>query len=204
MVSRFPWLYLHYFWFLFLGSLENSESWRQERVRFASLLQKPQAKFLLNFGTIKACLVFGQWAALFRADEGLPVSASLSSLGKGSAQGLAVFSSTTPADSFFHLWLWLKQPRQRDWLLEAGWLIVNFLTQILQVVLIILWSYSCPAHQNYQQLTGDRTLAWRSVRHTMGLSLDTLLKCNSKLESSLTTSLSCQGYFVSTDLIFLI
>lgn len=41
-------------------------------VRFASLLLKPQAEFLLNFGTIKARLVFVQRVALFRSDESLP------------------------------------------------------------------------------------------------------------------------------------
>lgn len=41
-------------------------------VRFASLLLKPQAKFLLNFGTIKARLVFVQRVTLFRSDENLP------------------------------------------------------------------------------------------------------------------------------------
>lgn len=57
---------------LFLGVLDRGEFWGQERVRFASLLLKPRAKLLLNFGTIKACLVFVQWVTLLRADGSLP------------------------------------------------------------------------------------------------------------------------------------
>lgn len=89
----------------FLGSLKSGESWGQERVRFATLLQKPQANFLLNFGTIKACLVFVQWVALFRADESLPVSSS-GSFSQFPREGLC----SGPGCFLIHHFSWLILP----------------------------------------------------------------------------------------------